>query len=234
LGPGGELDSSPPFTRPIQRTTLTLDKGACEWWDDRLAATINPFPANGKRVMARRQSLPRDRDHEDHPRRPNRRRAKKKGGAGTVVLLGVLGIVLLVGAGVVVSAVLLVKGARPVAEKGDRKDFKAELADRFVGTWEGGSPERPSLQVYLDVTRDRVTLKAFNTRTREWGDKPLVSMWRASRTEGDNTLIIAQERTDGSRTPYESVIAFTSGEAMSMTSRESGRLVANFRRAGKR
>jgi len=183
--------------------------------------------------MARRQSLPRD--HEDATSRPARRRAKKQGCTGTVVLLAVLGVVLLLGAGGLVGAVLLVKYARPLAEKRDHKDSKAELADRFVGAWEGGSPERPSLKVYLDVTRDHVTLKAFNTRTNDWGDKPLVTSWRASHADGDSTLIIAQELTDGSgRPPFESVIAFTSDDAMSMTSRDSGRLVANFRRAGKR
>jgi hypothetical protein len=82
------------------------------------------------------------------------------------------------------------------------------------------------------VTRDSITMKVLDLRTNDWAAQPLVKSWQPVRAEGDKTLIISEELVGGGgRGPYESVIAFTSEDEMSMRPRESGRLIANFRRA---
>lgn len=186
------------------------------------------------------------RNPRDHaPSRKPQRKARVNQGGATLVVLVLLGVGALLGVGSAVGALIYVShfrtrapaaDARP-ADKGAKPADPAakltELADRFVGKWEGASPERPSLKVYFDVTHDRITLTAFNVRTNEWGDAPLVSTWRPVQAE-DRTLIILQETVGGEKRQYESVVAFTSEDEMSVRSRESGRLVAHFRRVGKR
>jgi hypothetical protein len=177
----------------------------------------------------------------DAPRRP-RRRAKQKGGAALLLVAALVGVaVLLVGG--VVGVVLVVKyaGRSPApaaavkpaedggAKPGDPDAKLAELSDRFIGKWEGESPERPSLKVHLDVTRDRTTMRVLDLRTNQWADVSPVSAWRPVRVEGD-ALVISQQLLEGGRGPHEYTIAFTSDDAMSKRSRESGKLVANFRR----
>jgi hypothetical protein len=182
--------------------------------------------------MDRRKSGARD---HDAPRKP-RRKAKKNGGAA-IVILTALGVVALLGAGGAVGAVLYLKSARPSGADGPAKHADpgaklAEMGDRFLGSWEGESPERPSLKVYLEVTRDRVALKAFNVRVNEWGD-PRVYSWRPVRAEG-NALIVFREEVVGEKYQLEWTVVFASDDAMSVSSRDSGRLIANFRRVGKK
>lgn len=168
------------------------------------------------------------RDPEDAPRRP--RRKAKKGGAALIILaiLGVLGLLGVGAAGIV----LYVKYAGPSASPAGGASLAEKLGGRFVGNWEGESPERPSLKVYLEVTRDRVTLNAHNVRVNEWGD-PRVYSWRPVRAEG-NTLIVLREEVAGEKYQLEWTVVFASDDSMSVTSRDSGRLIANFRRVGKR
>jgi hypothetical protein len=88
------------------------------------------------------------------------------------------------------------------------------------------------LKVYLEVTRDRITLRALNVRTNEWG-KALVYSWRPVRAEG-NTLVIHREEVVGEKHDIEWSVVFASDDAMSVTSLRDGVLIANFRRAGQR
>jgi hypothetical protein len=154
--------------------------------------------------------------------RPSRKPRRKAKSGATGLALGILAAVLL-GAVVVV---LLTRSSRTPATGPSAPT--AELSDRFLGRWEGASPARPSLKTYYEVTRDRMSLTAFNTQTKEWGGGALVSTWRPVRVQ-ENTLIVQTEVVDsGERGELE--IVFTSDDAVSITSRASGRLVGNFRR----
>src|SRR4051812_17656750 len=111
---------------------------------------LTPQQNFGGDDMDRRQSA---RDHDEFPRKPRRKAKKQSGGAfvalpirgGAALLPAVVG-----GGGVgayvksapppppVVDATPAQKGPKP-ADPGGAK--LTELADRFVGEWEGESPE---------------------------------------------------------------------------------------------
>lgn len=177
-----------------------------------------------------------DRRKSDVPPRRPRRKPRHKGGAA-VVIVALLGVFLLLGAGGVVGAMLYLKYAPTPEGDGDgKRDGGAatkltQMGERFQGTWEGESPERPSVKVYFDVTRDRVTLRAINTRVNEWAE-PRVYDWRPLRMEGE-TLIVSREEVVGEKHQLEWTVVFTSADAMSVRSRDSGRLIANFRRTAR-
>src|SRR5262249_27616006 len=155
---------------------------------------------------------------DDPPRRP-RPRAKRGGNVAVILALLGLGLLGLLVAGVVVI-VVVVKYARvpappdvvkPAPGGGDRA---AEVADRPVGSWEGESPARPSVKVYLEVTRDRITLKAQNVQVNVWAD-PVLLEWRVVRAAGD-TLVI-QRTAVGSEQRFDWSVVFRSADAMSIT-----------------
>jgi hypothetical protein len=169
--------------------------------------------------MDRRISRRRDWEEEDRPRKP-KRKSKKKSGALLVVfvVLGAITIAGLCGVGVFLY---LRTGTKQTEETGDR----------FIGKWEGTSPERPSVKVYLEVTRDRVILQGQNIRTNEWGEKQVYS-WASARVSG-NTMIINRREVYGEQREAQWSVQFVSDDEMSVTPLSDNRLIANFKRIGK-
>jgi hypothetical protein len=179
--------------------------------------------------MERRRAAPRD--WQDDERRPKRRRKVKKNGGSLLWVFVVLGVLTLAGIGGVV--VFLVSRERTGDGRSpDRHSAPEDMGERFVGKWEGGSPERPSVHVYLEVTPDRVILQGQNIRTQEWGGK-LVYSWKPVRASG-NTLTISRQPVAGEKRDLQWSIRFASEDEMSVTSLVDNRLIANFKRVGKR
>jgi hypothetical protein len=179
--------------------------------------------------MERRKSLARnDENDEDRPRKP-RRKGKKKSGSFVWVFV-ILGVTALAGvAGLVVFLVL--REAKTGGGSSDRQTKAELMSDRFIGKWEGGSPERPSVKVYLEVTSDRVILQGQNVQTKEWSPK-LVYSWQGVSVSGDK-LVISRQEVVGEKKNLKWSVRFSSDDAMSVTSLVDNRLIANFKRIGK-
>src|SRR5262245_60043216 len=174
--------------------------------------------------MERRRGA-NDRDYEDRARKPRR---KRKPGGALLWVFAILAVVVLVGAGVGVGVVLHLRSNRP-SPAGDTR--LNEASGRLLGKWEGGSPERPSVKVFLEVTRDRIRLQGMNVRTNEQG-KVLTYSWNPVSVSG-NTLVVQRQEVEGEKRDIQWSIRFASEDEMSVTSLADGVLLANFKRIGK-
>jgi hypothetical protein len=192
--------------------------------------------------MQQRKSRERsDEDQEDRPRKA-RRKVRKNGGS-LVWLFVILGVVALAAVGGVVVFLVLRDGNKETSKTGDglldkldggssgRSTETEQMVDHFMGRWEGDSPERPSVKVWLEVTRERIILQGENIRIKEWGAK-LVYSWKPASVSGQTMIINRQEVVEPKRDLQWS-LRFASDDAMSIISLVDNRLIANFRRIGK-
>jgi hypothetical protein len=169
------------------------------------------------------------RDSEDGA--PSRPRQVTKGKIGLLLLgCAILGTVALAGVGAVILVVVWSAGSK-AGHSSDERPEPAKSEGRFVGKWEGSSPERPSVIVYLEVTPDRVILQGQNIKTKA-SASPLVYSWSVVRVSGNN-LVISHQELMGEKRDIQWSIQFTSDNDMSVTSLADNRLIANFKRTAK-
>ena len=178
--------------------------------------------------MERRKSRAFDREEEDRPREP-RRRGKKQRGSARWVLWLLLGLTLAGAAGA--GTYLFLRERGKATEDRERGKATEDMSDRFLGKWEGSSPERPNVKVWLEVTRERVIMTAENTTTHEGDTLPF--SWNTKRVTG-TTLLIHLQFLKGDQHETDWAVRFASDDEMSVTHTPSDGLIANFKRVGKR
>jgi hypothetical protein len=174
--------------------------------------------------MGRRRTTPRDWEEDDERPRKRSRKGKKRSGSLLWVFV-ILGVVALAGVGGVVFWLVSREGT------GGGPSATESMGERFVGKWKGGSPERPSVEVYLEVTRERIFLQGHNVQTNEWGGK-LAYSWNPVRVSG-NELTLSRQEVVGQKLDIQWSVRFASDDEMSVTSLADNRLIAHFKRIGK-